>query len=257
MNRVVALLCLCGLLRVFSGPSLPLRAQTSSSTPIDFGVWPGYKGNHGLGVDSNWRLVIEGVAKRNGIAGTQANLVEGGLGYEWKPDLQFSAGYGFEEHYPFDSSSQPYKWPEQRLFQEMKFPSVLTGKNATMKQTLILEERWLARKSAPDFDTITSYKFELRLRYQLKYSHALNSKIDFVTYDEPIFRLLPTNEKHFEENRLFGGVAFKLENKMFDKIETGYMLQTVRNSAETEEGRKRVNNVIRITLSSNAPLKLK
>src|SRR5262249_425001 len=141
-----------------------LSAQSDSSTPVDFGVWPSYNGNHELGNDSPWRLVVEGTAKRNkGGITAQANLLLGGLGYEWKRDRQVSAGFAIQQHIPFDSASQPYKWMEYRLFQQVKFPIEFHNGVDTVKQRVRLEQRWEARKSAPSYNTVTSYNFELIL----------------------------------------------------------------------------------------------
>jgi hypothetical protein len=111
----------CVLFLILLSSSL-LKAQTTSDTPVDLGVWLGYEGNHELGKDSPWRLVGEGTAKRNQeLIDAQANFLLGGLGYEWKRDRQISAGYEIQQHIPFDSSSQPYKWVEHRLFQEVRY----------------------------------------------------------------------------------------------------------------------------------------
>ena len=246
----------CALLILVS-PSL-LHAQASSNTPVDLGVWLGYQGNHAMEKDSLWRLVIAGVAKRNKeIVDAQAYLLKGGIGYELKRDLQVSAGYIIERHIPFDSSSQPYKWTEHRIFEEVQFSISPGSGNKTLKQRVSLEERWLARKSAPDYERVTSYKFETTLKYQLQFVFPLNPKTDSIFYDEVHLRLLPRNEKRLDQNRLFAGLSFKIESKNISRLEVGYMLQTAHNSAETAEGLQRVNHVISVTVISDAPLRFK
>jgi hypothetical protein len=237
-------------------PCATAFAQTNSTTPVDFSVWPEYEGNHELVNDSPWRFVADGVVKRSkGIFSSEAYLLEGGLGHEWKRDLQVAGGYGFQRHLPFDRSSQPYAWTEHRIFEELKFPVGIGKGNKTIKQKIRFEERWLARKSAPDFDRVTSYKFEVRPIYQFRLVLPLTPETDAVFYDEVRLRVVPTNENHFDQNRLFGGISRKTELLFFSRIEMGYMLQTVRDSSAN--GRARVNHVLRITFVSDAPLRKK
>jgi uncharacterized protein DUF2490 len=233
---------------------LVLAGQTTTSdVPVDAGLWAAYKGNHGIG-DSPWRLVLEGVAKRNrGILDAQAYKVQAGWGYEWKPDWEASTGFAFQYHIPFDSASQPYKWPEYRIYEEFKFP-IKTGAK-TIKQTISLRERWLARKSAPTYDEITSYKFEITPVYQFELVIPKTATTDLIFYDEVHLRMVPRDEPRFDQNRLFAGLGLKTENRAINRIEMGYMLQTVRNSSDTNPGRERVNHVIRLTLISKAPIR--
>ena len=120
-----------------------------------------------------------------------------------------------------------------------------------MKQRVRIEERWEARKSAPDFDEITSHNFETILRYRLRFDFPTNANTYPIIYDEIFLRLEPRSQKWIDQNRLFGGLGFHVNNLKLSRIEIGYMLQTERNSAETSTGRKRVNNVIRITFISD------
>src|SRR5262249_47955175 len=156
---------------------------------------------------SPWRFVIEGTIKRNkGILTPATYELRSGLGYEWKPDHEVSVGYTLEDHIPYDSASQPYQWLEDRIWEDVKFP---IGRK--VKQEIRLEQRWEARKSAPDYDDVTHYNYETTLRYQFRLVFPLNAKTGSIFYDEVHVRLSPTNEKFFDQNRLFAGFGFKLE----------------------------------------------
>jgi hypothetical protein len=49
-------------------------------------------------------------------------------------------------------------------------------------------------------------------------------------------------------------VRSQIESSKLSRVEMGYMLQTVRHSSETQEGRQRINHVIRITFVSDTSL---
>jgi hypothetical protein len=237
--------------------SIPVKigAQTTTETPVNFAVWGTYDGDHPIRPDSPWRLLAQATSKRNnGVAIAQAYLLEGGLGYEFGGGQQVAGGYTFQYHYPYDSASQPYKWPEQRIWQEANLRTTLGKGNKKFKQRFRIEERWLARKSPPDFDEVTSHKFEVRFRYKAGVELPLSARTYAIFNDEIFLRLLPRNEKWLDQNRLFAGVGFALDNEKLERIEVGYMLQTFRHSADTSVGLKRINNTIRITFKSAAPL---
>jgi hypothetical protein len=237
--------------------SSQLIAQTEASIPINFAVWAGYEGNHPLKSGSPWRLQSEATAKRNeGILETQAYLLEAGLGYDLTRGLQASGGYAIQYNFPYDSASQPYKWAEHRVWQEARIHSGRGG-GTEFKQRIRTEEKWAARKSAPDYDKVTSYNFEVTLRYQFGVEFPLQGNAYSKFNNEIHLRIVPSDEKRFDQNRLFGGIGFTIDREKANRVEVGYMLQTVRNSSEAEPGRKRVNHTIRITFISASPLNFK
>ena len=198
------------------------------------------------------------MARRNhGVAIARAYLLEGGLGYEFNGGQQLAGGYRIQFNYPYDAASQPYKWASQRIWQEASFRRAIGNGKKLLKQRFRLEERWLARKSPPDFDHVTSHKFDLRLRYKAGVELPLSSNTYSIFNDEMFLLLAPRNERWLNQNRLFAGVGMVLDKEKLNRIEVGYMLQTVRNSSETSTGWKRVNNTIRITFKSAASLRFK
>src|SRR5262245_29786052 len=91
---------------VILGLPAALDAQTSSDTPVDFGVWFTWQGNHPLNTDSRWRLIVEGIFRRNkGILTPEKYAVKGGIGYQWDNGLRVAAGARVDDNFPFDSSS--------------------------------------------------------------------------------------------------------------------------------------------------------
>jgi uncharacterized protein DUF2490 len=233
-----------------------VNAQTPTATPVNFALWLGYEGNHPLREVSPWRFVIETTAKRNrGFAVSQGDEIESGLGYEFKGHQQISGGFIFEYHIPFDSASQPYKWPEYNVYQKAAFPIKFDGGRKTFEQHFALEERFLAQKLFPDFDKIISYRYETTFKYQLGFELPLHDRASSILYDEIHLRGSPRREKLIDENRLFGGIRFPLDSESRTNLEVGYMLQTARHSSATASGRERINHTIRIRIVSDAPLK--
>ena len=72
-------------------------------------------------------------------------------------------------------------------------------------------------------------------------------------YDEIHLRLLPTEEKLADQNRLYAGLIFYLDDRRLWRLETGYMLQSIWRSGENEQGLKRTNHTLRVTITSDAP----
>jgi hypothetical protein len=236
--------------------TLRLNGQSSDEVPVNFAVWAGYEGTHPFHNESAWRLLISGTAKRNnGITDAQGYLVEGGLGYDLRPGKQVAGGYGIQYNIPFDSASKPYRWTDYRVWEEASFRKNIGG-DTTLKQRFTLEQRWQAQKSAPDYDKVTGYDFEMILKYKIALGVPLTSKTQSIFYDEIHLRILPTDKKRFDQNRLFAGLSIAIDREKRTSIEAGYMLQIVRDSSEVAEGRKRTNHTIRITFISESPLKL-
>src|SRR5262245_25368521 len=161
----------CFFLAAFS---LELQGQTDQHIPINFAVWAAYHGEHPFRVDDPWRLRAEVTIKRNkGITDAQGYLFRGGVGYLFNRGQQVAGGFAFEYHIPYDSASQPYKWADYRIWEEADFRTKLGNGDKEFKQRFRVEEKWLARKSAPDFDTVTSYQFETMFRYQFGFELPL------------------------------------------------------------------------------------
>lgn len=119
-----------------------------------------------------------------------------------------------------------------------------------------MEQRWLGRKDDPNSKGFDDFKFENTFRYLLKKSFIFNEKLYGVLQDEIHLRMPPPElEKIFDQNRIYAGIGYNLDKNKWWRIETGYMLQTSFNSSVDATGRRRVNNVFRITITSDAPFK--
>src|SRR5262249_4075613 len=161
---------------LLAGLSMELHGQTNEQVPINFAVWGAYHGEHPFRPADPWRLRFEVTLKRNnGIADAQAYLVRGGIGYLFKRGQEVAGGYAFEYHMPYDSASQPYNWADHRLWEEASFSKKFGKGDKEFNQRFRVEEKWLARKSPPDFDRVTSYKFETIFRYLFGVELPLNS----------------------------------------------------------------------------------
>jgi len=236
---------------------LTLFAQSTTETPVNFAVWGGYDGNLPFNETSAWRLRLSGTLKRNnGIVDPQADLLEPGIGYAFKHSKEIAGGYGVQYNIPYDSASLPYRWVENRIWEEARFKFKWSG-DKTFKQGFEVQERWLARKDPPDYDGVARWEFEITFIYTIGFERPLVSNVHFVIENELHLRVVPTDEKRIDQNRFFVGVSIPLDKERRNTVELGYMLQTVRNSSETAPGLKRVNNTLRVTFISDSPLHFK
>ncbi len=258
MNRInmmmrILYICLAALV-------LAAGVAAQDETPQNATAWYGYEGYHPFEEGKPWGLMLEGYVKRDKIITEPVGVFfRVGLNYDLKNGDRITGGYAFQYNNPYDSASEPYNWPDNRIWQQYLWRRpVGKTKRSQLVQRFRMEQRWLGRKSPPLFDKVTDWKFENTFRYQLRFVTPLSKKVSLALYDEIHLRLPPPEaEKVLDQNRAYAGLIFYLDQKRLWRLETGYMYQSTFNSADDASGRKRINHTLRMTITSDAPFRLR
>ena len=194
------------------------------SQDSDLGNWMIYIGNKKL--NSKWNIHNEIQYRNyNAIGDLEQLLIRGGLGYnltENNNNLLLGYGYILSENYIIGNDDKE-SVNEHRIYQQF------TTKQSVGKLNLSHRYRFEQRFVESDFKM--RFRYFLSLNYPLKTFTESNSLLYVAAYNE-IF--LNTESSVFDRNRLFGGVGWKLNDKL--KFEIGYMNQFFENS-----GRDQIN----------------
>jgi len=207
----------------------------AQGTPQNATAWYGYEGFHPFREGEPWGLFSEGYIKRNRIILDDLSyFYRVGLNYEFKNGNRLTGGYAFQYNFPYDSSSEPYNWPDHRIWEQFLIRRpVGESKRVTLIHRFRTEQRWLGRKSAPAFDEITEWKFEDTFRYMFRCNIGVHPKWFAALYDELHLRLPPPEaEKLFDQNRVYAGIGIYLDERKKWRFETGYMFQSAWNSPD-------------------------
>lgn len=200
---------------------LPLIGFSQDS---DLGNWMIYIGNKKL--NSKWNIHNEIQYRNyNAIGDLEQLLIRGGLGYnltENNNNILLGYGYILSENYIIGTDDKE-SVNEHRIYQQF------TTKQSVGKLNLSHRYRFEQRFVESDFKM--RFRYFLSLNYPLKTFTESNSLLYAAAYNE-IF--LNTESSVFDRNRLFGGVGWKLNDKL--KFEIGYMNQFFENS-----GRDQIN----------------
>jgi hypothetical protein len=188
------------------------------------GNWMIYIGNKKLNPKWNIHNEIQ-YRNYNAIGDLEQLLIRGGLGYnltENNNNILLGYGYILSENYIGDTDEKN-SINEHRIYQQF------VTKQSVGKLKLSHRYRFEQRFVESDFKM--RFRYFLSLNYPLKTFTASNSLLYAAAYNE-IF--LNTESSVFDRNRLFGGIGWKLNNKL--KFEVGYMNQFFENS-----GRDQIN----------------
>lgn len=235
-------------------------ASAQVDAPVNAGGQFGYEGYHPFVEGRPWGVVIEGYFNRNRIIRDPASyFLRVGLNYDLGGGNRISGGYATQYTEPSDAASDPYKFPEHRIWEQFTWKRKFgEAKRHNFIQRFRVEQRWIGRKTAPAFDRITSWYFENALRYQAKFITPITKKISLNLNDEIAVRIPPpTGRKFVDLNQLYAGLIFPLDKKRLWRLEMGYSLQTVWRPATTASGLRRVNHIFSIVIKSDAPFKPK
>jgi hypothetical protein len=234
-----------------------ISAWAQDETPQNATAWYGYEGYHPFVEGKPWGLMLEGYVKRNEIiTEPQGLFYRAGLNYELKNGDRITGGYAYQYNNPYDSKAEPYGWSDHRIWEQYLWRRNFgKDKHTQLVQRFRVEHRWLQRKEAPQYDRTETWKFENTFRYQLKFNTPVSKNVSLSFYDEIHLRLSPRDEKLADQNRLYGGLIFYLDEKRLWRLETGYMLQSVLNSGDNEHGLKRTNHTLRVTITSDVPFR--
>ncbi len=194
------------------------------SQDSDLGNWMIYIGNKKL--NSKWNIHNEIQYRNyNAIGDLEQLLIRGGLGYnltENNNNILLGYGYILSENY-IGNTDEKNSINEHRIYQQF------VTKQSVGKLKLSHRYRFEQRFVESDFKM--RFRYFLSLNYPIKTFTTSNSLMYAAAYNE-IF--LNTESSVFDRNRLFGGIGWKLNNKL--KFEVGYMNQFFENS-----GRDQIN----------------
>jgi hypothetical protein len=237
---------------------LGLVGSAQEQTPVNGAGWYGYEGDHPFIEGKPWGLYVEGYIKRNDVLTDKLALSgDVGLNYELPSGHRITGGYGIQYNYPYDEASLPYNWTDHRIWEQFEWRHPFgNGKRHLLSQRFRMEQRWLERKSAPDYDEVEEWEFENTFRYQLKVEMALKRTLSVSIYNEVHLRAPPPDaERILDQNRAYAGLVFSLDKRQRWRLEVGYMNQWYWHSVEIQEGLKRINHTLRLTIVVNAPFR--
>ena len=234
-----------------------LNAQ---SVPNNFAAWVGFEMYLPFHEGGKWGLLLEGYAKGNDfLSQSQGTFYRIGANYYLKNGNRLGAGYAYQWNIPYDAVSLPYANPDYRIYEQFIWRIPRKNGDAAITQRFRMEQRWLGRKDSGDYDKdhFDYYKFENTFRYQLKYQNWFRPRWAWEVYDEiHLNTIAPFNSEHLvDQNRVYIGGVYSLDKKREIRMEVGYMHQSFWKSADTQDGKSRINHVIRFTLSTDLPMK--
>lgn len=188
----------------------PVFAYAQNS---DLGNWLIYFGNKKINEKINWHNEVQ-QRNYNGLGDLEQLLLRTGVGYnltENNNNVLLGYGYIVSENY-VDGTDEKTNINEHRIYQQ--FISKQNIGRLNLQHRYRFEQRFIEKD------------FKLRFRYFLAFNIPLNRKelmdktLYLSAYNE-IF--LTTKDKVFERNRLYGGLGYKLNNRL--RFELGYMNQ--------------------------------
>ena len=186
---------------------LPFIAFSQDS---NFGNWMIYFGNKKF--NSKWNLHHEIQYRNyNAIGDLEQLLLRTGLGYNLSENNYILMGYGYilSENYIGDTDDK-VQVNEHRIYQQ--FISKQKFKKMSLQHRFRFEERFVEDE------------FKMRFRYFLGLNVAL-SKNESTRYYLSAYNeiFLNTKSSIFDRNRLYGGIGYRLSDKI--RFEIGYMNQ--------------------------------
>jgi hypothetical protein len=231
----------------------PLFAQV----PQNIALWTGFESYIPLHEGSRYGLFAEGYLKRcDFVTSKQGWFWRVGGTYYLKNGNRISGGFAYQYNFPYDEVAEPYNWIDYRIWQQYMIRKVSVDGNKLWVHRIRPEERWLGRSSTANPDAVDHYQFEITFRYMLRRQWWFNQKFGAALSDELHLRLTDLDTEHLiDQNRIYGGFLFALDQKRETRIELGYMWQGMYNSADYQDGHKRINHTFRITFTSDLPMK--
>lgn len=183
----------------------------SFSQESGFGNWMLLFGNKKFANKLNWHHELQ-YRNYNAVGDLEQLLLRTGVGVNVSDDANLLLGYGFIRSENYNTIDEKEVVNEHRIYQQF-ITKEKVGK-------LRLQHRYrFEQRFVEDI-------FKLRLRYFLGINYPLwhnenNPKeVYFTAYNE-IF--LNTKQNVFDRNRLYGGIGYRLNQKL--RVELGYMNQ--------------------------------
>lgn len=187
-------------------------------------IWSGF--TEQIRVSNKWLIWIDGDlrTKEQFVNGWFQGLFRPGITYLLKPDLRFSGGYTFVNHFPMDNHKF-ISQPENRYWLQFQwFPQF---KKLMLTQRLRFERRY-RRNILDDYNLAPGYYSNSRLRYQIFAQYPLSKRkfkagtFSLVAFDEMMLNIgKKTNLNYFDQNRFFIGLAYHLNEN--NNLHLGYL----------------------------------
>lgn len=242
------------LLLAFFFNMISLLAQ---DVPVNYIGWYSYNGYHAVNKANTMALLVEGTIQRNNIVVQPIQWAYRlGMSYQLKNGDRIAGGYAFQYNYPYDDASPPYNAINRRIWEQytIRIPFSFNT-NDFVSHRFRLEQIWTQQKAAPDYNTTSAWAFSNILRYQFLINIPLDNTWSLNFNDEVFLNMYKFNTlKLLNQNRIYAGMIYNIDKANIWKINAGYMFQSVWNSKETETGRKRMNNVLRVSVIADLPL---
>jgi hypothetical protein len=192
---------------------------TLLSQNSNIGNWLIYFGDKKIKADWNWHHEVQH-RNYNGIGDLEQLLLRTGIGYNLTDNNNnLLLGYAYIHSQNYTSASEDkFEINEHRIYQQF-----ITRQNfgrVFIQHRYRFEQRFFADD------------FRLRFRYFLVLNVPINNKsmLDetfYLSFYNEIF-LNPEENNVFDRNRLYGGLGFKINDKV--RVEAGYMNQFLTNA---------------------------
>ena len=181
----------------------------------DLGNWILLFGNKKINNKVNWHHEVQH-RNYNAIGDLEQLLIRTGLGYSVANNTNLLLGYGFIRSENYTLADEKAVVNEHRIFQQ-----VITKQSV---DKLRLQHRYRFEQRFVEEDFRLRFRYFLGLAYPLK-EYAESPKELYLTMYNEIF--LNTRDNVFDRNRLYGGLGYKLNDKL--RFELGYMNQFLNN----------------------------
>jgi hypothetical protein len=221
----------------------PLAAQTDHNA----NAWFMYFGDHPISKTSRWGIHLEGQWRRAELGATwQQMLVRPGVNFQLSKHVSLTGGYGYIDTFRYGDFPAVGKFPEHRFFEQVAINRRI-GK-FDFANRFRLEQRNIGVLAAQR----TSYRYENRIRYQLRTSIPLpfGDKKNYIgLYNEILFNWGKNVDRNvFDQNRAY--IALGRDLGHATRGEIGFVEQTLqrRGGLIFEH-----NHTLQISLTSRLP----
>lgn len=187
-------------------------------------IWAGF--TEQVRLNDKWLVWVDADirTKEQYVNGLFQFLFRPGITYLLKPDLRFTGGYTFVNHYPMDNHKF-ISQPENRYWLQFQwFPQF---KKLMLTQRIRFERRY-RRNILDDYNLAPGYYSNSRLRFHVLAQYPLSKRrfkagtFSLVTYDEIMLNLgKKTNLNYFDQNRFFLGLAYHFNEN--NNLHLGYL----------------------------------
>ena len=187
-----------------------------SAQESDLGNWVLLFGNKKINEKLNWHHELQ-YRNYNAVGDLEQLLIRTGVGLNVADNTNLLLGYGFIRSENYTQLEEKALVNEHRIFQQ-----VITKQNVNK---LRLQHRYRFEQRFVEEDFRLRFRYFLGLAYPLWQDETTPKELYLSIYNE-IF--LNTKKDVFDRNRLYGGLGFRLNEKL--RFELAYMNQFLNSS---------------------------